>query len=66
MIWGSRRVSVSPGDPGDGDLDVGKRAGSLWSTSTLISGSSPSSMIIVGSLGVALPGGGVGVTDGRF
>ena len=66
MICGSRRVSVGPGDTGDGDLDVARRGGSPRSTLTLITGSSSSSMIIVGSLGVVLPGGGVGVTEGRF
>lgn len=68
MICGSRRVSVGLGGPGESDwADAGRRGSSSRFISTLISGStSSSSMIIVGSLGPALTGGGGGVVEGCF
>jgi hypothetical protein len=61
MICGSSRVSVRLDGPREGDLVGVGRGGSPRSTSTLISRStSSSSMIITGSLGVALGGGGTG------
>jgi hypothetical protein len=61
MICGSSRVSVRLDGPGEGDLVGVGRGGSPRPTSTLISRStSSSSMIITGSLGVALGGGGTG------
>ena len=61
MICGSSRVSVRLDGPGEGDLVGVGRGGSPRSTSTLISRStSSSSIIITGSLGVALGRGGTG------
>lgn len=69
IICGSRRISVRVDGPGESNwAGVGRVGGSsrLVSTSTLISRSTESSSptIIVGSLGVALAGGGGGVIEG--